>query len=149
MRQVPLGQTGLTVSELGFGAIPIIHLAPEEAHRVLRRAHDRGITLYDTANAYADSEEKIGRAFEGIRHEVVLATKTLRRDAEGVEAHLERSLRMLRTDTIDLYQLHQVAQESAWEAITAPGGALEAAVRAKARGQIRHLGVTSHSLPWR
>ncbi|MBI5018595.1 MAG: aldo/keto reductase [Deltaproteobacteria bacterium] len=147
MQQVPLGSTGLTVSELGFGAIPIIHLTPDAAHRVLRRAHDRGITLYDTANAYADSEEKIGRAFEGIRHEVVLATKTLRRDAKGVEEHLGRSLRLLRTDHVDLYQLHQVAQESAWEAITAPGGALEAAVRAVERGQVRHLGVTSHSLP--
>lgn len=147
MRQIPFGKTGLTVSELGFGAIPIIHLAPDEAHRVLRHAYDRGITLYDTANAYADSEEKIGRAFEGIRHGVVLATKTLRRDAQGVTEHLERSLRLLRTDYIDVYQLHQVAQESVWEAITAPGGALEAAVKAQERGQIRHLGVTSHSLP--
>ena len=77
----------------------------------------------------------------------MLATKTQQRSGEGVREHLERSLRMLRTDRIDLYQLHQIAQETDWEAVTAPGGALEEALRAREAGKIRYLGVTSHSLP--
>ena len=82
-----------------------------------------------------------------MRERIVLATKTQQRSGEGLREHLERSLRMLRTDRIDLYQLHQIAQETDWEAVTAPGGALEEALRAREAGKIRYLGVTSHSLP--
>ena len=80
MRYVILGKTGLEVSEVGFGCIPIIRLSTAEAVTVLRRAYERGITLFDTANAYLDSEEKMGLAFEGIRNRLVLSTKTLKRD---------------------------------------------------------------------
>ncbi len=141
-----LGKTGLKISEVGFGCIPIIRLNTADAMRVLRHAFEKGITLYDTANAYKDSEYKIGKALRDIRGQVVIATKTQKRDAVGVIEHLENSLQMLQTDYIDLYQLHQVAQESDWEAITAPGGALEAVVKAKEQGKIRHIGITSHSL---
>jgi len=141
------GKTELKVSELGFGGIPILRLETGEAVRILRHAFDRGITFYDTANAYKDSEDKMGIAFEGLRDKVVIATKTLKRDAAGAAEHLETSLRMLRTDYIDLYQLHQVAQEKDWDAITAPGGAMEVVVKAQREGKIRHIGVTSHSLP--
>lgn len=147
MNYFVLGKTGLEVSEVGFGGIPIIRISTEEAIRVLRRAYDTGVTFYDTANAYRDSEHKIGLAFQGMRDKVVIATKTLKRDAKGMNEHLENSLKMLRTDYIDLYQLHQVAQEKDWEAITNPGGALEALVRAKEQGKIRNIGITSHSLP--
>ncbi|MZP30096.1 aldo/keto reductase [Heliobacterium undosum] len=140
-----LGKTGLTVSELGFGAIPIIRLDTAEAIKVLRRAYERGITFYDTANAYRDSEDKIGQAFQGMRDKVVIATKTGLRDGKGALAHLENSLRMLRTDYIDLYQLHQVSQDRDWEALTAPGGAMEVLVKAQEQGKIRHIGVTSHN----
>jgi hypothetical protein len=146
MNQIQLGQTDLVVSEVGFGAIPIIRLDPQVAARVLRHAYDRGITFFDTANAYRDSEEKIGQALGDVRERIVLATKTQQRSGDGLREHLERSLRMLRTDHIDLYQLHQIAQEADWEAVTAPGGALEEAVRARDAGKIRYLGVTSHSL---
>lgn len=146
MRYVKFGSTDLTISELGFGCIPIIRLDTNTAISVLRRAYERGITFYDTANAYRDSEEKIGLAFEGLRDKVVLATKTLRRDAAGASKHLENSLRMLKTDYIDLYQLHQIAQEKDWDAVTAPGGALEAAIKAREQGKVRFIGVTSHSL---
>ncbi|MCX5835140.1 MAG: aldo/keto reductase [Deltaproteobacteria bacterium] len=146
MRYMEFGKTGMIVSELGFGCIPIIRLDVDVAVEVLRRAYDRGITFYDTANAYRDSEEKIGRAFDGMRKKVFLATKTLRRDAEGAAKHLENSLRRLRTDYIDLYQLHQIAQEKDWNAVTAPGGALEAVVRAREEGKVRWIGVTSHNL---
>jgi len=146
MNVIKLGQTDLAVSEVGFGAIPIIRLEKKEAVRVLRHAFHRGITFFDTANAYRDSEEKIGIALSGVRDRVVLATKTLQRDGKGLREHLERSLRMLRTDHLDLYQLHQIAQEKDWEGVTAPGGALEEAHKALDAGKIRYLGVTSHNL---
>ncbi len=142
-----LGKTGLSISEFGFGCIPIIRLDDAAAIEVLRHAFDQGINFYDTANAYRDSEYKIGLAFRGLRDKIVLATKTGRRDAIGVAEHLENSLNMLQTDYIDLYQLHQVSKDEDWEAILAPGGALEAVSKAQQQGKIRHLGITSHSYP--
>lgn len=146
MRYVRFGKTDLSISELGFGGIPIIRLSRSEAVKVLQRARERGVTFYDTANAYRDSEEKMGCAFDGVREKIVLATKTLKRDARSAAKDLENSLHMLRTDYIDLYQLHQIAQEKDWNAVAAPGGALEAAVRARDEGKVRFIGVTSHNL---
>jgi predicted aldo/keto reductase-like oxidoreductase len=146
MRYVKLGKRDLTVSEFGFGCIPIIRLSKADSVKVLRHAFERGVTFFDTANAYRDSEEKIGVAFVGMRDNVVLASKTLRRRAEEAMGHLENSLRMLKTDYIDLYQLHQVAQEEDWQDVTGPAGALEAVMKAKAAGKVRYVGVTSHSL---
>ena len=147
MRFLQLGNTGMTVSELGFGGIPILRLETGEAEKIVRHAFDRGINFFDTAYAYRDSEEKIGRAFAGRRDKVIIATKTMRRDGAGALEQLEQSLQRLQTDYIDLYQLHQVAQESVWQTISAPGGALEVLQKAKAAGKIRFLGVTSHSRP--
>lgn len=146
MRHVMLGKTGLKISELGFGGIPIIRLDRDTAIQVLRRAYEKGITFYDTANAYRDSEEKMGRAFDGLRGKVIIATKTIQRSAINATKQLENSLRMLKTDYIDLYQLHQIAQEKDWQAVTAPDGALEAVVKAKKEGKVRFIGVTSHNL---
>jgi uncharacterized protein len=141
-----LGKTGLQISEVGFGCIPIIRLDTDQAVRVLQHAFDKGVNFYDTANAYRDSENKIGRAFHGVRDKVILATKTMRRDAAGVTEHLDNSLAMLQTDYIDLYQLHQVAQEKDWEAITAPGGPLDVVRKAQEQGKVRFIGVTSHNM---
>jgi uncharacterized protein len=146
MKYVTLGRTDLTVSELGFGCIPIIRFPKDDSVKVLRHAFERGITFFDTANAYRDSEEKIGIAFAGMRENVMLASKTLKRGAEGAMAHLENSLRMLRTDYLDLYQLHQIAQEKDWHEVTGPAGALEAIMKAKAAGKVRYVGATSHNL---
>ena len=145
MQYRKLGKTGLMISEVGFGCIPIIRLDSEDAIHVLRYAFDRGINFFDTANAYHDSEQKIGMALCGHRDEIVLATKTGKRDAAGAAEHIENSLRRLQTDYIDLFQFHQVSKEEDWEAITAPGGALETVLKAKEQGKIRHIGVTSHS----
>lgn len=93
------------------------------------------------------SEEKIGRAFDGIRHNVMFATKTLKRDAKCATEHLENSLRLFKADYIDLYQLHQVAQEKDWDAAKASDGVFEAIVKAREQGKIRFTGVTSHSRP--
>jgi predicted aldo/keto reductase-like oxidoreductase len=146
VRYLPFGKTDLTVSEVGFGGIPIIRLDEDTAVAVLRRAYDAGITLYDTASAYRDSEKKIGRALGEVRAKVILATKTLLRDAAGAREQLENSLRMMKTDYIDIYQLHQIAQQKDWDLVTGPGGAMEAVVKAKEQGKIRYIGVTSHNL---
>ena len=146
MRYIMLGKTEIEVSEVGFGGIPIIRLSTAEALLVLRRAYDNGITLFDTANMYLDSEEKMGLAFDGIRNGLVLATKTLKRDRAGAEADIDLSLRRLRTDYIDLFQIHQLSLERDYETVTGPQGALEAIFRAKQDGKIRCIGVTSHSI---
>jgi len=146
MEYKKLGRTGLTVSELGFGGIPILRLETQEAGRVLKRAFDRGITLYDTAHLYKDSQEKIGRALHPVREHIVLATKTMKRDQHGAQEQLENSLRALQTDVIDVFQFHQVSTEDEWQEITGPGGAMDALSKAMDKGQIRSLGVTSHSL---
>jgi len=146
MKKIPFGKTGLMVSEVGFGGIPIIRLDEKAAVTVLRKAYDSGITFYDTANAYRDSEKKIGLALRDVRDKIVLATKSLRREASGVIEHLNNSLRMMQTDYIDIYQLHQISQEKDWETVIGPGGALEAVVKAKEEGKVRYIGVTSHNL---
>ena len=113
---------------------------------MLRKAYESGITLYDTANAYRDSEKKIGRALRDVRDKIILATKTTRRDASGALEQLENSLRMMETDYIDIYQLHQIAQDKDWDIVAGPGGAMEAVTKAKEQGKIRYIGVTSHNL---
>ncbi|HIE50591.1 MAG TPA: aldo/keto reductase [Armatimonadetes bacterium] len=139
-----LGKTDLQVSVIGFGAIKLPGISAEEASAALNRALDLGINFVDTARNYRDSEEKIGRALSGRREEFYLATKTGKRDAEGVRADLETSLRELRTEVIDLYQLHSVSSPGEWEKVMAPGGALEAVVKAKEEGKIRHIGISIH-----
>src|SRR4030042_14405 len=146
MKYVPLGKTGIKVSEVGFGGIPIIRLSNDEAVKVLLHAYARGITFYDTANMYRDSEAKIGRALSPVRNKIIIATKTTRRAAKGFLKHLEKSLNDLNTDYIDLYQFHQVASHEEWEKITKDDGALSAANKAKKDGKKKFLGVTSHNL---
>lgn len=146
MKYINLGKTNLNVSEVGFGGIPIIRLQTAEAVKVLLHTYDKGITFYDTANMYSDSENKIGLALSPFRDKVIIATKTIRRDAKGFSKHLENSLKMLKTDYIDLYQFHQVANDEEWGKITKDGGALSEADKAKKEGKIRFLGVTSHNL---
>jgi uncharacterized protein len=146
MNYIQLGKTALTVSEVGFGGIPIIRLQTADAVKVLRHAFDSGITFYDTANMYLDSEAKIGQALSTVRDKVVIASKTIRRDAAGLRESVERSLRMLKTDFIDLYQFHQVANDVEWDKITKEGGAWDEAQKARAEGKIRFLGFSSHNL---
>lgn len=145
MEYVALGDTGLTVSRLGFGGIPIQRVEPEEAGELLKAVLDAGINFIDTARSYTVSEERIGKAIEGCRERFVLATKSMARDRKGMTRDIEASLRSLRTDYIDLYQVHNPTP-SQLDLICAPGGALEALEDAKASGAIGHLGVTAHSL---
>lgn len=144
MRMVTLGSTGLRVSEVGFGGIPIQRLSHEEAVAVVRGCLDLGVNLIDTAHGYTTSEERIGAAVAGRRHRVVLATKTHGQTGADARAHLELSLRRLGVDHIDLYQFHNVSSEEGWKAVTEPGGALEVIQQAQREGTVGHIGVTSH-----
>lgn len=143
MAKVTLGKTGITVEKNSFGALPIQRISKEEAVKLLRRAYEKGITFFDTARWYTDSEEKLGEAFEGIREKVIIATKTGSANAEGFWKDLHTSLEKLRTDYIDIYQFHNPAF------CPKPGdgsGLYEAMLEAKEKGMIRHIGITNHRL---
>ena len=105
MRTVQLGRTGLVVNRNGFGALPIQRDSRQEAVRLLRKAYDHDIRFFDTARAYSDSEEKVGEALSPVRDQVILATKTHAKTTEAFWRDLETSLRLLRTDHVDIYQL--------------------------------------------
>jgi len=139
-----LGKTGLKISRLGFGGIPIQRIDAEGTKKLIHRMKDMGINYIDTARAYTVSEEYLGYALEGIREHFVLATKSMARTKEAMAADIETSLRNLRTDYIDLYQIHNPSPADL-ERVQAPGGALEALQEAKAAGKIGHIGVTLHS----
>jgi len=140
-----LGRTGLEVSAVGFGGIPIQGIPAAEAEAVVRAALERGITFFDSARGYTDSESKLGRALVGAGAEVVVATKTMARTAEAMAADIETSLRNLGRDAIDLYQMHNAASDDVLERVLGPGGAYEAMDRARRDGKIRFIGVTGHS----
>ena len=144
MKERILGRTGLKVRRIGFGGIPIQQISEEEAIKVVRHCYEVGINYFDTARGYTVSEERIGKALEDVRDQVYLATKSGLRTKEGLLEELAVSLRNLRTDWIDVYQLHGVSSSEQWDRITSPGGALEALQEARDQGKIRHLGITSH-----
>ncbi len=146
MKTVRLGKTGLQVSCIGFGGIPIQRLTEDEAVRVVQSALDLGVTWIDTANGYTTSEERIGKAIAGRRERVVIATKTGARDKARAMEHLELSLQRLQTDYIDLWQFHGVSTFEALDQVLGPGGAMEAAQEALRAGKVRHIGMTSHSM---
>lgn len=140
-----LGKTGLKISRMGFGGIPIQRIDAEGTRTLIHELKDAGVNFIDTARGYTVSEEYLGYALEGIREDFVVATKSMSRTKEAMAADIDVSLKNLRTDYIDLYQLHNLPPEQL-AVVTAPGGALEALLEAKAAGKIRHIGVTSHSL---
>lgn len=143
MQTVTLGTTGITVNKNGFGALPIQRISQSEAVRLVRKAYDAGITYFDTARWYTDSEEKLGEAFDGMREKVYIATKTGAETVEAFWQDLETSLQNLRTDYIDLYQFHNPAFCPKPEDGT---GLYEAMQAAKEQGKIRHIGITNHRL---
>ncbi len=144
MQYRPLGQTGLNVSVIGFGAIKLPQVTEEQACAALNRALDLGINFIDTARNYRDSEHKIGLVLKERRDECYIATKTASRDADGAMRDLEASLRELQTDRLDLWQLHNVMDRGRWEQVTRPDGALAAAKRARAEGMVDHIGISIH-----
>ncbi|MBU8921358.1 MAG: aldo/keto reductase [Bacteroidales bacterium] len=135
----------MNVSVVGFGGIPIQGLSFEEAEKVLLRAFDGGINLFDSARGYTDSEEKIGRALGQHRDKIYLASKAMSRDGRSMMGELETSLKKLDTEMIDLYQLHAVGSEQQLEKVIGPGGAYPALVKAREEGKVRFIGITGHS----
>lgn len=143
MQTVTLGTTGITVNKNGFGALPIQRISNEDAIFLLRKAYQCGITFFDTARFYTDSEIKLGLAFEGIRDKVYIATKTGAVTADAFWKDLETSLTNLKTDYVDLYQFHNPA----FCPKTGDGSGLyEAIIQAKEQGKVRHIGITNHRL---
>ena len=143
MQTVTLGRTGITSPKNAFGALPIQRVSDDEAVAILRRAYEGGFTFFDTARAYSDSEHKLGLAFGGMREKIVIATKTMAKNAEEFWRDLDMRLRTIGTDYIDIYQLHNPAF------CPKPGGEdglYDAMFEARAQGKIRCLGITNHRL---
>ena len=140
-----LGKTGLSVSRMGFGGIPIQKIDAERTKTLLRHLADMGVNYIDTARGYTVSEEYIGYAIEDCRDRFILATKSMARDRESMARDIEISLKNLRTGYIDLYQIHNPSMAQL-DAVLAPGGALEALLAAKEAGKIGHIGLTAHSV---
>lgn len=140
-----LGKTGLNISRLGFGGIPIQKVDAETTRILVKTMAEKGINYIDTARGYTVSEEFLGYALEGLRDKFVLATKSMSRTREAMENDIDISLNNLKTDYIDLYQVHNPTAEQL-DQVVAPGGALEALMEAKAAGKIGHIGLTCHTV---
>ncbi len=145
MQYRELGKTKAKVSVIGMGGIVVVGMSQDEASRTVRSAIDRGMTYFDFAPSYGNSEELLGPAIEGHRDKLFLACKTAKRDRAGAKEELERSLKRLGTDHFDLYQLHGVPNPEELRQALGPGGAMEAILDAKSRGQVRHIGITTHT----
>lgn len=143
MEQVRLGSTNIIVNKNGFGALPIQRISDEDAVSLIRMAYEAGITFFDTARYYSDSEHKLGLALEGIRDKVYIATKTGATTVEAFWKDLNQSLENLKTDYVDIYQFHNPAF------CPKPGdesGIYDAILEAKSKGMVRHVGITNHRL---
>ena len=143
MEKMRLGKTDLIISRTGFGALPIQRVDFETARNILRKAYENKITFFDTANMYSDSEEKIGYSLADVRENIIIATKSGAPDREGVWKHIHQSLKSMKTDYIDLLQLHYPR--------TLPdpnntNSAYQALIGAKEQGVVRHIGISTHKL---
>ncbi len=131
------------VSRVGFGALPIQRISLEEAAYLLRKAYDNGINFFDTARGYTDSEEKIGYALSDVRPNIIIATKSHAKDKKTLFENLETSLKNLKTDYIDIYQLHNPPELPDPDD---PDGLYSGLLEARQKGMIRFIGITNHRL---
>lgn len=145
MEYVTLGKTGLKISRLGFGGIPIQKVDAATTKELIKAMAEKGINYIDTARGYTVSESYLGEALEGYRDKFILATKSMARTKEGMAADIETSLKNLKTDYIDIYQVHNPSLDQL-DQVLAEGGALEALMEAKAAGKIGHIGLTGHTM---
>ena len=143
MEYLRLGKTELTVTKPSLGCLPLQRRTVDEAVELIRAAYDGGIRFFDTANAYTDSEKKLGLALEDVRDDIIIATKSMARDYDGVLCHVKNSLTMLKTDHVDLLQLHNPDE---FPDPDDPNGAYQGALEAKRRGWTNHIGITAHRL---
>ncbi|MBO8138516.1 MAG: aldo/keto reductase [Desulfotomaculum sp.] len=144
MKYRQLGKSGIKVSVIGFGGIPIQRISYKEAEKVVNKALDMGINFFDTARGYTDSEAKLGQVLKKRRSESIIATKSMARSREEMSSDIKLSLETLGVDYIDLYQLHNVKDQAALEKVFGPGGAMEALQEARKDGLIKHIGITGH-----
>jgi len=142
-----LGKTGLRVSLMGFGGIPIQRVSENEAVKITQLAIAKGINFFDSARGYTDSENKIGKGIKGRRNELILATKSMARTYEKMKEDIDKSLKAFDTDYIDLYQCHNVRSDQELNSVLGPDGALLALQEAQKAGKIRHIGLTGHKPP--
>jgi aryl-alcohol dehydrogenase-like predicted oxidoreductase len=145
MEQRVLGNTGESLSIVGFGGILVMNEEPTSASHLVAQAVERGINYFDVAPTYGNAEERLGPALEPYRRSVFLACKTDKRTAKEAQEELHRSLELLHTDYFDLYQLHAVTTMEQVGQIMGPGGALETFVKAREQGLVRYLGFSAHS----
>ena len=143
MKTIRLGTTGIVTPQNAFGALPIQRISMRDAVRILRRAYEGGMTFFDTARAYTDSEEKMGEAFHGLRGSIFIASKTAATTPEGFWNDLQTTLTNLRTDYLDIYQFHCVNRCYRPDDGT---GMYEAMLEARQKGMIRHIGITAHKI---
>lgn len=147
MQKRVLGKTGFEISAIGFGGIPIQRVDKDIAIKLVEEAYRQGINFIDTARGYTVSEELIGYGVEKTdRDNWIIATKSMSRDYKSMKKDIEISLKNLKTDVIDLYQLHNVRTVDEYEKIIGDNGALNALIEAKHDGKIREIGITSHDL---
>lgn len=142
MQMVRLGRTGLLVSKVAFGALPIQRVSFADAEKLLHAALAGGINFYDTARMYTDSEEKLGRAFSHRRQDVILAGKSMGATKQEVLRDLETSLKNLKTDYLDVFQLHNPTTQPDLEE---ENGKFQGLLEAKKKGMCRFIGITAHS----
>ncbi len=145
LRRRPLGRTGEELSIIGLGGIVVADLPQAEADRIVSEAVDRGVNYFDVAPTYGNAEERLGPALQPYRDQVFLVGKTAERDREGSARELENTLRTLRTDHLDLYQLHGVVTLEDVERVFAPDGAMETLQAAREAGKVRFLGFSAHT----
>ena len=143
MEQVRLGKTGIVTDKNGFGALPVQRISRDSAVSLLRKAYEGGITFFDTARFYTDSEEKLGEAFSGMREKVTIASKTAAVTPEDFWKDLDTTLHHLKTDYLDLYQFHN---PSFCPKPDDKSGVYEAMLEARAKGMVKHIGITNHRL---
>ena len=148
MEKLRFGKTGLMVSKVAFGGIPIMRIPKADAVNIVKETIKLGINFIDTAHGYTDSEEKIGEAIKGMRREdLVIASKSPADDKKTFNEHLDLSLKRLGVDYIDIYQLHNVSTPARRDAVFAPGGAYEGLEEAVKAGKVRFPGFSAHSVP--
>lgn len=143
MKTVTLGKTGINVNKNGFGALPIQRVDFETADKILKKAYDNGINFYDTARFYTDSEEKIGHSLSSVRDKIIIASKTMAKNGADFEKDLNTTLKLLKTDYLDIYQFHDA------RVCYKPGdgtGLCEAMEKAKKDGKVKHIGITTHRI---
>lgn len=147
MQYVNFGQTGLKISRLGFGGIPIQRIDQPGTRELLIAAHKAGVNYIDTARRLHSAARRwIGQSLEeaGLRDDFILATKCRALTKADMEAELATSLKNLRTDHIEVFQFHNPSMEGLKTIPCAPAGAMEALLEAKARGVVGHIGITAH-----